>query len=95
MKKILYIPIKIYSSLSIASALQGNTDIKTEEERVKYAVIINFFVGIVYIIMGFVHLGNIIDYIQTPIISGKYICIFLIIFISYKIYKIIIVYIYL
>jgi len=57
-------------SLSIASALQGNTDIKTDADRVKYAVIINFFVGIVYIIMGFVHLGNIIDYIQTPIISG-------------------------
>jgi len=57
-------------SLSIASALQGNTDIKTDAERVKYAVIINFFVGIVYIIMGFVHLGRIIDYIQTPIISG-------------------------
>jgi len=57
-------------SLSIASALQGNTDIKTDAERVKYAVIINFFVGIVYIIMGLVHLGRIIDYIQTPIISG-------------------------
>jgi high affinity sulfate transporter 1 len=57
-------------SLSIASALQGNSDIKTDDEKVKYAVIINFFVGIVYIIMGLVHLGRIIDYIQTPIISG-------------------------
>jgi len=28
--------------------------------------------------MGLVHLGRIIDYIQTPIISGKYIYIFII-----------------
>jgi len=56
-------------SLSVATALTGNSDIP-ESERVKYAVIINFFVGITYILMGFAHLGNIIDYIQEPIISG-------------------------
>jgi len=57
-------------SLSIASAITGNKDITTDSDRVKYAIIINFFVGITYIIMGLVNLGNIIDYIQTPIISG-------------------------
>jgi len=57
--------------LSVAASLRGNPDIKTEVDAVKYAVIINFFVGVTYIIMGLVHLGNIIDYIQTPILSGK------------------------
>jgi len=57
-------------SLSVAASLRGNPDIKTEVDAVKYAVIINFFVGVTYIIMGLVHLGNIIDYIQTPILSG-------------------------
>jgi high affinity sulfate transporter 1 len=56
-------------SLSVATALTGNKDMP-ESERVKYAVIINFFVGITYILMGFARLGNIIDYIQEPIISG-------------------------
>jgi len=53
-------------SLSIGSAVAA----LEQEEAVKYAVVVNFFVGIVYVIMGFVRLGRIIDYIQTPIISG-------------------------
>jgi len=59
--------------LSIASAIAGNAALKdaSDDVKVTYAVIINFFVGVTYIIMGFVHLGNIIDYIQTPILSGK------------------------
>jgi len=57
-------------SLSIAAALNTMEDVKTEADGVKYAIVINFIVGITYIIMGFVHLGNIIDYIETPIISG-------------------------
>jgi len=57
-------------SLSIASALNGMEGINNEFDAVKYAIVINFFVGITYIIMGLVHLGNIIDYIEVPIISG-------------------------
>jgi len=55
-------------SLSVATALTGKD--LPDAERVKYAVIINFFVGVTYVIMGFARLGNIIDYIQEPIISG-------------------------
>jgi len=57
-------------SLSIAAALQSIPEVKSEADGVKYAIVINFFVGVTYIVMGLVHLGNIIDYIETPIISG-------------------------